>query len=269
MKLFLTYCSVIAAGVGCAKQESTLTSAESQNAGLALAAGVEDSAAQFGPMTTAQFAPGCVSLSGNIADPDLDRIPTSATLTFNCSQMLFGYTGMVTGTLMVADDQPNAIAWAFTGSANLNSSLTAPSSASISSARSGQLVGTQNSPVGPFRLARTLDVTTTFRAANGQSIDVVEDTDWSVTYTPQVTWKPGEVVVTGDLAASGIWNVSVGSRSANATIATPTPLTISPGCGTRVTTGTVTGTFEGGGKMNTISVTWTGCGQSTVTFTQS
>jgi len=269
VKSLLTYCSIAAAGLGCAKQESALTAADSQSAGVALAAGVEDSATQFGPLTAAQFAPSCVSLTGDITDPDGDRIPTSATLNFSCSQTLAGYTGMVTGTLMITDDKPNEFAWAFTGSANLHSSLVAPSSASITNDRTGQLVGSQGSATGPFSLARTQDVTTQFRAANGNTVDVVEDTDWMVMYTPQVTWRPGEVAVTGTITASGMWNVTVGPRSANATITTPTPLILTPGCNTRITGGTVTGTYEGGGKTNTITVTWTGCGQSAVTFTQS
>lgn len=268
MKTLITLLSVSAATAGCAKQEATLSSAESQSAGLALAAGIEDSATQFGPITTAQFTAGCSVASGNSADPDGDHIPTSATLTFNCTDSRFGYTGMVTGTFMVTDDQPDAIAWAFTGVANLHSSLTAPSGASIANDRSGNWVASQGSPTGPFNLARTLDVTTTFRAANGTTVAVDEGTEWTIQYTPQVTWKPGEVVVGGSLTASGLWDITVANRSANATVATPTALTITPGCATRVTAGTVTGTFQGGGKTNTISVVWTGCGQSTVTFTQ-
>lgn len=273
MKITITtllgFLSAGIAAMGCAKQENSLTEAESQNAGLALAAGVQDGAAQFGPMTSAQFDASCVVLSGDSADPDGDRIPTSATLTFNCTDKLFGYTGMVSGTLMVTDDQPNAVAWAFTGLADLHSSLAAPSGASITNDRTGQLIGTQSSSVGPFQLARNLDITTTFRGANGATVAVDETTEWMIQYTPQITWTPGEVVVSGSLTASGMWNITVGNRSASATIATPTALTVSPGCATRVTGGTVTGTYEGGGKTNTISVSWTGCGQSTVTFTQS
>lgn len=269
MKTLFTFLSVSAAAAGCAKQENTLSSSESQSAGLALAAGIEDSASQFGPIATPQFTAGCSVLSGNSADPDGDHIPTSATLTLNCTDSRFGYTGMVTGTFMVTDDQPDTVAWAFTGLADLHSSLTAPSGASITNDRSGEWVGSQGSPTGPFSLARTLDVTTTFRAANGTTVAVVENTEWTIQYSPQVTWKPGEIVVGGSLTATGMWDISVGNRSASATVATPTALTVTPNCATRVTAGTVTGTYQGGGKTNTISVVWTGCGQSTVTFTQS
>lgn len=268
-KTLVAFLSVGAATAGCAKQENTLSEAEAKNAGLALAAGVEDGAAQFGPITTAQFDAGCIVLSGDGADLDGDNIPASATLTLNCTDTRFGYTGMVTGTLMVTDDQPDAIAWAFTGLADLRSSLTAPSGASLTNERSGQLVGTQSSPTGPFQLARNLDVTTTFRGANGATVAVDESTEWMIEYTPQITWRPGEIVVGGSLTASGMWNITVGNRSASATVATPTALTVTPGCATRVTGGTVTGTYQGGGKTNTISVSWTGCGQSAVTFTQS
>lgn len=268
MKPLLVFLPVSVVATGCAKQETALSAEESKSAGLALAAGVEDGAAQFGPMTTAaQFTPGCVTLSGNGADLDGDRIPANAILTFQCEEKLLGYTGTVTGTLMVTDDQPTA-AWAFTGVANLRGSLTAPSGAAITSERAGRLVGTQSSPTGPFQLDRALDVTTTFKAASGATVVVDESTEWTIRYTPQIAWKPGEIAVSGSLTASGMWNITVGNRSADATIATPTALTLTPGCATRVTSGTVTGTYEGGGKTNPISVSWSGCGQSTVTFTQ-
>jgi hypothetical protein len=76
------------------------------------------------------------------------------------------------------------------------------------------------------------------------------------------------VVVGGTLTASGDWNVSIGTASAEATLASPTPLTLTPSCATRVTAGTLTATYAGAlGQMDTITVTWTGCGTRTVTHT--
>jgi len=261
--------AVLVAGAGCvAKSSGTIGQSDAQNAGKALAMGIEDSAGGFGPVSSgAAAAPSCVTLSGDTGDPDQDSIPNAATLTFNCSSTALGLTGTVTGTEMVTDDQPNAIAWAFTADAMLHSTLTAVTNASIVSDRNGQIVASQDAVAGPFHLDRTLTVTTVFTGANGAKASVDEMRAWNVSYAPQVTWTPGGAVVSGTVSATGSWDVTVGSASASATLATPTPLTLTPTCSTRVTAGTVTATYEGGGHMNTITVTWTGCGLSTVTYT--
>jgi hypothetical protein len=252
--------------VGCAKQTSgTIGQAESVYAGQALAAGVEDGATAFGPVNAgAGVDASCVTLSGDVTDPDSDTIPTNATVTFNCSATSLGYTGLLTGTETVMDTEPQLAAWAFSADADLKATLTAPSNATLTTARVGQLLATQASPLGPYQLARMLDVTTTFHAR--ETSTVFETNQWTVTYTPQASWTPGGVAVTGSVTLTGSWDVTVGSNAANATLATPTPLTLSPACATRITAGTVTGSYDGGGHGNTISVTWTGCGTSTVTY---
>jgi hypothetical protein len=259
---------VVMLGGGCVKKDTgTLGEADAQNAGKALAAGIEDGTTTFGPVSTqgAGLDAPCVTLSGDTSDPDQDSIPTAATLTFNCTSMAFGYTGMVTGTEMVTDGQPNASAWAFSASADLHSSLTGPGGASITNDRSGTIVGAQSSAM--FTLDRTLDVTTEFKNAAGATLATVAETNaWTIAYMPQVTWTPGGVAVTGSVTATGSWDVSVNSNSANATLATPTPLTLTPTCATRITAGVVTGTYKDGVKDSTITVTWTGCGSSVVTY---
>src|SRR5450432_3267011 len=189
MKLRLLLIGPIVA-VGCAKNDTggTLGGADAQNAGKALAAGIEDGSTTFGPVSTsgAGVVPSCVTLTGDTTDPDQDHIPTAATLTFDCTSMAFGYTGTVTGTEMVTDAQPSAVAWAFSASADLHSTLTGPGGASITSDRSGTIVGSQSSGVGPFGLDRTLDVTTVFKNAAGAAIATVDETNaWTITYTPQ------------------------------------------------------------------------------------
>jgi hypothetical protein len=261
---------VVIFGVGCVKKDTgTLGEADSQNAGKALAAGIEDGTTTFGPVSTqgAGLDAPCVTLSGDSSDPDQDSIPTSATLTFNCTSMAFGYTGTVTGTEMVSDGQPNAIAWAFNANADLHSTLTGPGGASITNDRMGTITAAQGSVLGPFTLDRALDVTTDFKNAAGTTLATVTETNaWTITYTPQATWTPGGVVLTGSVTATGSWDVAVNSNSANATIATPTALTLTPSCATRITAGVVTGTYKDGVRDSTITVTWTGCGTSVVTY---
>jgi hypothetical protein len=268
MRMKLLLVSLIACA-GCAKQSTTngtFGQADSQSAGQALAVGIEDSAKTYGPVNTngAGADAACVTLSGDTTDSDQDTIPASATLTFNCTSTSLGYTGTVTGTEMITDTAPSAVAWAFSATADLNGSLVGPGGASITQARVGTIVATQPSN---FVLARTLDVTTVFAGADqGASVTVTENTDWTVTFTPMLTWTPGGAAVTGSLTATGSWDVTVGNAAAAATLATPTALTLTPSCETRVTAGTVMATYQGEAQQHSISVTWTGCGTSTVTY---
>jgi hypothetical protein len=267
--VFASILAIVVVETGCVKKTGgTIGQDDSQSAGDALGNGIEDGAGAFGPVNAGTAVDAsCITLSGNTDDSDADNIPTDATLTFNCSETQLGYTGTVTGTETVTDNQPAAAAWAFTAMADLHSSLTGPSAASIVSDRNGEIVATQGSAVGPFNLARTLDVVTVFKTALSHTT-VTEANDWTISFTPQVSWTPGGAVVTGSLTATGTWNVTIGNKTADATLATPTALTLTPSCATRVTAGTIIGTYQGSGYTNTITVTWTGCGQHTVSFAE-
>jgi hypothetical protein len=258
-------------GAGCAKQDDgALSAGEARAAGDALGNGIEDAAATYGPMRTAGADTSCITLGGDSSDPDGDAIPVGATLTYDCTSEALGYVGRLTGTQAVVDDQPAALAWAFSATADMHASLTGPGGATITSDWDGGIVGSQASAAGPYALERVLDVVTTFTGggdAGRITATVTEDNDWTVTFTPQVSWTPGAVVVTGSLAATGTWNVTVGEKTRGATLSTPTPLTIDPACETLVTAGVAVGTYplvdDGTG---TITVTWTGCGARAVTL---
>lgn len=273
----LSVLAILGLGASCGGAATTgpLGPAQAQSAGDALGTGIEDGATTFGPQngnaSSSSFAPlaPCVTLSGDTSDTDQDNIPANATLTFDCSETRLGFTGTETGTETIMDTQPDAVAWAFTGTADLQSSLTGPGGASITAGWTGSLTATQASAIGPFALARALDVTTVAKTAAGASTTVFETTDWTLTYTPTATWTPGGLVVDGKLSATGSWDVTVGTTAASATIATGTPLTIDPTCATRVTAGVITGTYQGGGLTHTITVTWTACGQHTVAYAES
>ncbi len=256
---------LVIALAACAKQSSgTFGQAEATYAGQTLASGVEDNAAAYGQVNTGVgFDAGCVTASGDTTDPDGDSIPTDATLTFNCTNSGFGLTGMVTGTETVTDTQPSQAAWAFAATAMFHATLTSQAGASITQDRSGTLTATQASATGPFSLARTLDATTVFKGDRGNTLATVDETNgWTMTYTPSASWTPGGVVVGGSLGVTGSWSVTVNDKAADVTLNATTPLTLTPSCATRVTAGTLVGTYPAG----TITVTWTGCGVSTVTF---
>ncbi len=262
-------CIAGATSAGCVKRDDGgLSQGEAKSAGDALGNGIEDAAATYGPMKASAADTTCIVLSGDQADPDGDSIPLDARLTYDCTTQALGYTGRLTGTQDVMDDQPAAAAWAFTGSADLHASLTGPGGGSITSDWDGSLVGTQASVIGPYALRRTLDVVTVFMGGGDAgprlTSTVTEDNDWTVTFTPQATWTPGGVVVTGSLAATGSWNVDVDGKSFEATLSTPTPLVVTPGCETLITAGVAVGTYPIEGGSGTITVTWTGCGARTV-----
>jgi hypothetical protein len=265
---------VALAGSGCVRNTDGLTRDEAKAAGDALGNGIEDAAATYGPMTTAAADTTCTTFTGDTSDPDGDLVPTNATLTYNCTAMALGYTGMLTGTISVADDLPQLLAWAFTGTADMHASLTGPGNGSITSDWMGDLVASQRSAIGPYVLERTLDVTTEFRTGGGdlgggeaRTTTVTEDNEWTITYTPQVSWTPGGLVVTGSLTATGRWDVHVDEKNFASDLSTPTALTIDPVCATLITAGVVVGTDAAaeGQSAETITVTWTGCGQRTVT----
>ena len=144
--------SLLLVGIcACAAKGGTLGQADSQSVGTALGSGIEASAEAFGPMnSTTTAADGCVTLSGDVADTDQDNIPTSATLTFNCTATSLGLTSTLTGTMNVTDDEPSAIAWAFTGSQTLDATVTDQRGDNITVTTSGELTATQQGGLGPF-----------------------------------------------------------------------------------------------------------------------
>jgi hypothetical protein len=261
----------------CVKKDDdgTFSQAQAKAAGDSIGSSIETSAALFGPLDqTTSLDEGCVAVTGDPADPDMDNIPVNGTLTFACSAEGFGLVGMLTGTLAITDDQPAAQAWAFTGSANLRASLAGTGgNNSITIDRDGSIVATQASVVGPFSLAHDVDQVTVIRTGGGDgggglnpsTTNITEQASWTLTVVPMVSWTPGGLIVTGSLAATGDWNLTVDEASADATLATPTPLTLDPACATLVTAGVVTATYPVlGGGSETITVRWTGCGAHVV-----
>jgi len=253
--------------------DGTFSNSESVAAGDALGASVESSASTFGPLDQNAAVDGatCVTLTGDLTDTDGDNIPVSATLTYACTETFLGLTGNLSGTLAVTDDDPNAAAWKFTGTAALHASLTNLAGASIVTDRDGTLTATQAGLVGPFALDHDLDVVTVFTGArdnNPATLTVTEAAAWTLTFTPMVTWTPGGLIVSGNLAADGAWTVTVGSAVAAATLSTPTPLTLTPTCETRITAGSVAASYvDSTGIDRVITVTWTACGVHTVAST--
>jgi len=244
-----------------------LTRAEATAAGQVLAVGIENAAETYGPVTLgATVDARCVVPSGDTSDADGDSIPASARLTYDCSETRLGYTGTLTGTQSVSDEQPSALAWAFSANVDLNASLTGPFGGSLVADTDGSIVASQGSIAGPYELARTLDVFTVITNVRGIRTELTETVGWTISYTPSLDWGPGGPAVVGELAADGTWIVDVNGKAVEAMLSTPTPLTLTPSCKTRITAGVATATFALGGGQASISVEWSGCNRSAVTY---
>ncbi len=243
------------------------TRAEATAAGQVLTAGLEDAAETYGPLSLgATLDAQCVEPTGDTSDADGDSIPASAKLTYDCSETRLGYTGTLTGTQSVSDERPNALAWAFSANTDLHASLTGPFGGSLVTDTDGTIVASQGSVVGPYDLTRTLDVFTVITNARGIKTEIGETVDWTISYSPGLPWSPGGLPVVGSLAADGTWIVDVNGKSLDATLTTPTPLTLMPSCDTRVTSGVATATFAIGASQAAITVEWSGCNQSSITY---
>jgi len=284
--MWVRYIGLSLAAAGCVASNDThgapdggeavvaFTRAEAKLAGEALAASIEGAAKRYGPVSpevaaaarAAAVDASCVTSSGDGSDADGDTIPASATLTFDCSERRLGYTGTLTGTEAISDGQPNAVAWAFTASADLRASLTGPFGGSMVVDTDGTIAASQGSVVGPFRLTSDLDVVSVITNVRGIRTEVTEAIDGTVSYAPDLEWTPGGPVVIGTLAVEGAWNVMVDATSAEATLSTPTPLTFTPGCESLVTAGRVEAAFAIGASQASIAVEWSGCGQSSVIY---
>ncbi len=243
------------------------TPAQADLAGEALAAGIEDAALRYGPvMPPAAADASCVTPSGDMSDPDGDTIPTSARLAFDCEKRRLGFTGVLTGNEEVTDSRPNLLWWAFSATTDLRASLTGPFGGSAVVDTDGSIVASQPALVGPFLLDSTLDVISVITNVRGRQTTVSESLDWTVAYHPDLEWNPGELVVGGSLTVGGSWVVSVDDRSADATVVTPAPLTITTECATLVTAGQVDATFAVGERTGTLTVVWSGCGAPDVNY---
>ena len=123
--------------------------------------------------------------------------------------------------------------------------------------------------VGQYQMVGNGGGTTTYHTPN--KTKVVDHThQWTWTYSPSGPFHLGAPLVDGTLSANGHWTFQSGAKSLDATITTLTPLTVVPRatCATHVTAGELQGVYTNGTKTGTITVTWTGCGQRTVQFTE-
>lgn len=263
----------LALAAGCSGNKDgakTIDNTESQAAGKTLALSIEESAGAVGPADqgaafTASNA--CVTLSGDTSDTDADHIPADATLTFtNCVKTTPTVTATFNGTESVHDDQPAAAAFAFTLNVDGTLDLAATSGATETIHRTGSIVGSTPS-AGTYQLAHDR-LTTVDAQGGGQTFSASENYQLTTTYSPLSAWTPGTAPVAANYTADGAWSATVNGASADATVATTTPLHFDPACDTHVTSGTVTATFSGPNATRTLTVTWTGCGARTVQYTE-
>lgn len=261
---------------GCAPKEEEaegiLGEENSQAAGEALQASIEGGAAAYRTEESAAFGGSCISLSGNTADTDDDNIPEEVTVTYtDCSGTDWRGTATLNAVKSLRDDDPQVAAFLFTADASGDLALVGGNGGTLDVHHDHVIQGSQ--PGSEYQL--DVDGTNSFEAhgPNGGFLLRGEETlDWVERYAPSAPWIPGLGPVAGTYSVNGTYAVSLESSNASvaadAVLTTIAPMTIDPACSTLVVGGSVEATYEGPEEDRMLSVTWTGCGQGSVSYSE-
>ena len=204
---------------------------------------------------------GCVTYGGVPDDPDGDDIPTLITLTLNCTLPRDGAASeLVTGTITLSDPSPMTAEFRFLATYALNSTV---------SDGNGQISnGTLDTQVDALLVGQdfSLDVSgseTGLAIGSATQLNYTKTHNWSIDYAPSGAWNPGLPLADGAFALTGDWELDVdGQLMAQATLTTNASLSGASGCGP--------GSFDAGNLEATwnghdVVLTWTGCGDPTLT----
>ena len=261
-----TFTLLVAGACGSSTDPNQVTEDNASEIGNDLARAAEESAAYYnfdpseGLITTGPCPDGGTVSEhpqNDPSDPDNDFIPVYHGMTFtNCTAL--GVT--INGNQWRQDTKPAEPAFAW------------------QAARDNLVLSTLNSSV-------IFDVIVTALNDAGYELDVAgsraaawltqnqlhyasDIMDWALNFTPDGTWDPiSEALPAGNLTIVGIWNFNVDGVTKDATLTTLTPLHATLSCLTGIESGTVQLAFAQNGTNSTITVTWTGCGSTTETFT--
>ena len=250
---------------------SPIDGANSQAAGGSLADSAEGSAGSFGGPNGPSLVAGCETRSpAQPADSDADRVPDSVTITYaNCMTSGSNGSATVNGTVVITDGTPSAADFNFNATHSLNLVLTgagthAGEDATINLSGTRAAAGAASGSSFTINDATANDATYTKASVTSH---VSDSKTWNVTYTPDTAWTPGTAHVAGGLSVTGAWSVHVNEKSADATL-TSTGLRVDPACPKKIVAGSIVATYAGSGGANaTVTVSWAGCNNRTVTYT--
>ena len=264
---------MVALAVGCGPSASAPV--DGATAGQAMGADAENQSNNFDASGGTGVAPISCPGGGTLdvavtVDGDGDGVPGALDETYTaCKFPGNGVYAQYDGTIDWSDPTPVVA----DTSAHLSYSMTALLSTNAGDySVTAQVTGSADvsSPsAGEYQMVGNGGGTTTYHTPNKDK--VVDHThQWTWTYTPSGPFHLGGAIADGTMSATGHWTFQSGSKSRDVNVTTVTPLTIVPRatCPTHVTGGELQGTFSDGAKTGTITVTWTGCGQRTVQFTE-
>ena len=197
---------------------------------------------------------------------DGDPIPDSVRVDFaGCTSSGGSYTITISGTIDFVDPTPTVTDFGLrTRYTDFTRSIT---NSATSQTRSTKENGVREVIASASGLQETeTNFRTDFTFPNGTTASHVRD--WSVTFTPdQGGTIQHDHLPSGTLAVSGTSTWTSGSNSYSLSVNTNPPLHYNATCtvGPRFDSGTVTAQVTKGGATTTVTVTFTACGQYTVT----
>jgi hypothetical protein len=224
--------------------------------------------AQLAPPAAAGTTPACTPTRtpASPANSDGDPIPDSVHVDFaGCTSSGGSYTISISGTIDFVDPTPTTTDFGLrTRYTDFTRSVT---NTATSQTRSTKENGVREVIASASGLQET---ETNFRTdhtfPNGTTASHVRD--WSVTFTPdQGGTIQHDGLPSGTLAVSGTSTWTSASSSYSLSVNTNPPLHYNATCtvGPRFDTGTVTAQVTKNGVTTTVTVTFTACGQYTVT----
>jgi hypothetical protein len=209
----------------------------------------------------------------NLADPDHDGIPDSATLTFSlpqCESITGGDTTEVTGVVYLSDPVSSSMPAGAVGYTAAFSDFTvhfgaADPDSSATETRNGAEL---------FVLAPTAIVTTYgFRIAHQDENGLANVVDrWNATFTPAAGTNivPGLPLPAGLFTAQGQTTWQRGGAAAQFTIVTATPLAYDPACPesdpNRFLSGEVHAQLLSPGQLAYVRIVFADCAPPSVTY---
>lgn len=221
-----------------------------------------------GRVSTLSFDDSCPTASPSTpADEDADGVPDLATFTYtapHCTDTEDGETATITGSWVAGDTTPNTAD--LDDNEQLDNMVLTESGSQFALRLSADGGVSIVETTGKVMLTENLSlaIQETAPQAAQDSLSQVGNVEFD--FTPS-----GNPLIESSQLPAGTLHIDLnetfvlgGQTIYTFTIATPTPLTIDPGCASSVTGGVVSVTF-GTGSSTIETITWTGCGVYTIT----
>lgn len=243
--------------------DSGITVEHAATAGSALAVTAQSSTG-FYDLPADILSASCVVIQGDQSDPDGDGIPTSVVVLVDCTTVNGDETEVITGQITIEDDDPtgpNQFSIAY----NLDATTT---DSAGNSATASLITGADaDFSAGSYMMdyGGTENVTVN---ESGSTLAYAKAHGWSVTYTPETAWTPGDPLVAGDFDMDGGWNLIFSNGpTISAGLDTETPLHVNPACAPDLfDDGSLTAAGLVNAMPTVITVTWNGCAPFDVSF---